>query len=83
MDVGIGMYIICFSSEIKAHAHRHELWPGPLWADTLARLAVVLLTIWLAQRITDSIGDTEKRTTNYMPYPANMSEEEKQRVKSR
>lgn len=66
-----------------------ELWPTQIWGSTFGvalaecacKLAVVIGTVQLASLITDHYGDREKRTTNAMPYPPGVKEEEQKLIK--
>lgn len=67
-----------------------ELWPtqiwgastpGPVLAECAMKLAVVLAGVRLAKLTSDNYGDKEKRTTNAMPYPPDVTEEESKRIK--
>merc|ERR1712032_1483230 len=57
------------------------MWPTQLWADTTARLAIVLITVWLAALVTKLMGD--QRTIKFTPYPASYTDDEKVRIRSR
>ena len=47
----------------------------------LIKLTIILLTVFLAKKITDKYGDKEIRTTNAMPYPITLNENEIAKIK--
>lgn len=47
----------------------------------LSRLTIVYTTIYLAGIVTKKYGDKESRTTNAMPYPDNISEDNIKKIK--
>ena len=59
----------------------NSAWPTNQWANTVAKLAVVLGGVQAASRITDRYGDREQRTTNAMPYPEGTTEQAKRGIK--
>jgi hypothetical protein len=67
-----------------------ELWPTQVWGSSTAipvilecgiKLCVVLASVYLARLISERYGDKDKRTTNAMPYPPDVSEDERHRIK--
>jgi hypothetical protein len=65
------------------------LWPTQVWgaapgavvAECALKLAVVLAVVQIAAIISHYYGDKEKRTTNAMPYPPGVSEDEQAKIK--
>lgn len=67
-----------------------ELWPtqilgtrsaAPVLAECGMKVLIVLAFVYIARMITDRYGDKEHRTTNAMPYPHDLSEDECNRIK--
>mmetsp|Transcript_75890 Transcript_75890/g.214609 ORF Transcript_75890/g.214609 Transcript_75890/m.214609 type:complete len:341 (+) Transcript_75890:66-1088(+) len=57
-------------------------WRSPISISSMAaKIALTLATCKAADVVTASIGDTEKRTTNAMPYPASMKPHQVQATK--
>lgn len=59
---------------------RNELWPIDPLHLTLWNAVIVIGTISIASNITDRFGDREKRTTNALPYPSWVTEEQRRRI---
>ena len=58
-----------------------NIWPQNLWGNALARAAFLASVIKAASVITDKLGCRLKRTTNAMPYPPTVSEEQQKMIK--
>jgi len=69
-----------------------ELWPTQLeifknyklyalFSESILKYIAIILCIKIASIITAKYGDTEKRTTNAMPYPEHVTEYEIQKIK--
>ena len=67
-----------------------ELWPtqiwgasaaGPVVAECILKIAVVVAGVRIAKIISDKYGDKENRTTNAMPYPPDVTEDEARSIK--
>ena len=69
-----------------------ELWPTQLeifknyklyalFSESILKYIAIISCIKIASIITAKYGDTEKRTTNAMPYPENVTEYEIQKIK--
>mmetsp|Transcript_38714 Transcript_38714/g.93977 ORF Transcript_38714/g.93977 Transcript_38714/m.93977 type:complete len:356 (+) Transcript_38714:45-1112(+) len=59
----------------------NHAWPTNLYAHALAKLTVVIGTVKAAEYVTERFGDKANRTTNSMPYPASISQEEQLAIK--
>ena len=58
-----------------------NLWPTNEHVNAMARAAVILGTVTIASLITNKYGSRDKRTTNSMPYPINVTPEEQLAIK--
>ncbi len=59
----------------------HNLWPEDIYLEAISKYSLLFTNIQLAKYITKEYGDHEKRTTNAMPYPKDVTEEQKKAIK--
>eukprot|EP00040_Diaphanoeca_grandis_P040428 m.261805 g.261805 ORF g.261805 m.261805 type:complete len:318 (-) comp43197_c0_seq1:277-1230(-) len=60
----------------------NHLWPTHAVGGVVARILLVVGTQQVASAISKHFGDKEKRTTNAMPYPKTVTEDQKADIKS-
>lgn len=59
----------------------HNLWPENIYLEAISKYSLLFINIQIAKYITKEYGDSEKRTTNSMPYPKQVTEEQKKKIK--
>lgn len=57
-------------------------WPSNVFLEALAKCCVIYGVVKVVGWITDTYGDRERRTTNAMVYPKEMTEEQREAVKA-